>query len=76
MCSQLKAEARAIYDCYLSDSAPYSVNIDDTAKTEEKDLDTPTPNMFNRAQGQVGFEYIFSFLIHTVKKHCLLLISV
>lgn len=54
-CFQLKAEARSIYNSYLSESAPYSVNIDDTAKTEEKDLERPTPDMFNKAQGQVSF---------------------
>ncbi|XP_075889087.1 regulator of G-protein signaling 14 isoform X2 [Nelusetta ayraudi] len=51
--NELKAEARSIYNSYLSESAPYSVNIDDTAKTEEKDLERPTPDMFNKAQGQI-----------------------
>ncbi|XP_068570749.1 regulator of G-protein signaling 14 isoform X2 [Cebidichthys violaceus] len=50
---ELKAAARSIYNTYLSDSAPYSVNIDDTAKTEEKDLQQPTPDMFNKAQAQI-----------------------
>ncbi|XP_071314043.1 regulator of G-protein signaling 14 isoform X3 [Trachinotus anak] len=50
---ELKAVARSIYNTYLSDSAPYSVNIDDTAKTEEKDLEQPTPDMFNKAQTQI-----------------------
>ncbi|XP_073343780.1 regulator of G-protein signaling 14-like isoform X2 [Pagrus major] len=50
---ELKAAARSIYDTYLSESAPYSVNIDDTAKTEEKDLEQPTPDMFNKAQAQI-----------------------
>ncbi|XP_068191561.1 regulator of G-protein signaling 14-like [Antennarius striatus] len=50
---ELKAEARSIYDTYLSDSAPYSVNIDDTVKVEEKDLEQPTPVMFNDAQAQI-----------------------
>uniref|UniRef100_A0A3B4ETH1 Regulator of G protein signaling 14 n=1 Tax=Pundamilia nyererei TaxID=303518 RepID=A0A3B4ETH1_9CICH len=50
---ELKAEARSIYSTYLSESAPYSVNIDDTAKTEEKDLQQPTPDMFNKAQAQI-----------------------
>lgn len=56
-CSQLKAGARSIYNTYLSDSAPYSVNIDDTAKTEEKDLEQPTPDMFNKAQAQVCLKH-------------------
>ncbi|XP_054453842.1 regulator of G-protein signaling 14-like isoform X2 [Anoplopoma fimbria] len=50
---ELKAAARSIYNTYLSDSAPYSVNIDDTAKTEVKDLEQPTPHMFNKAQAQI-----------------------
>ncbi|XP_070769234.1 regulator of G-protein signaling 14 [Enoplosus armatus] len=50
---ELKAAARSIYNTYLSDSAPYSVNIDDTAKTEEKGLEQPTPDMFNKAQTQI-----------------------
>ncbi|XP_028272517.1 regulator of G-protein signaling 14 isoform X3 [Parambassis ranga] len=50
---ELKAAASSIYNTYLSDSAPYSVNIDDTARTEEKDLQRPTPDMFNRAQAQI-----------------------
>lgn len=43
---------------YLSDSAPYSVNIDDTAKIEEKDLEQPVPDMFNKAQTQVSLDFI------------------
>ncbi|XP_040029445.2 regulator of G-protein signaling 14 isoform X1 [Gasterosteus aculeatus] len=50
---ELKKAARSIYNTYLSDSAPYSVNIDDTAKTEEKDLQRPTPDMFDKAQAQI-----------------------
>uniref|UniRef100_A0A3Q2ZPV9 RGS domain-containing protein n=1 Tax=Kryptolebias marmoratus TaxID=37003 RepID=A0A3Q2ZPV9_KRYMA len=50
---ELKAAARAIYNTYLSESAPESVNIDDAAKTEEKDLEQPTPDMFNKAQTQI-----------------------
>ncbi|XP_063732470.1 regulator of G-protein signaling 14-like isoform X3 [Eleginops maclovinus] len=50
---ELKAAARSIYNTYLSDNAPYSVNIDDTAKTEEKDLEEPSPDMFNKAQAQI-----------------------
>ncbi|XP_033949538.1 regulator of G-protein signaling 14 isoform X2 [Pseudochaenichthys georgianus] len=50
---ELKAAARSIYNTYLSHNAPYSVNIDDTAKTEEKDLEQPTPDMFNKAQAQI-----------------------
>ncbi|XP_056132739.1 regulator of G-protein signaling 14 [Lampris incognitus] len=50
---QLKEAAYSIYQTYLADSAPCSVNIDDTAKMEEKDLEHPTPDMFNKAQAQI-----------------------
>ncbi|XP_062281165.1 regulator of G-protein signaling 14 isoform X1 [Scomber scombrus] len=50
---KLKEKACFIYNTYLSENAPYSVNIDDTAKTEEKDLKEPTPDMFNKAQTQI-----------------------
>ncbi|XP_026213415.1 regulator of G-protein signaling 14 isoform X2 [Anabas testudineus] len=50
---KLKAAAQSIFDNYLSESAPYSVNIDDTARTEKKDLETPTPEMFDKAQAQI-----------------------
>ncbi|XP_029368169.1 regulator of G-protein signaling 14 isoform X2 [Echeneis naucrates] len=50
---ELKAVARSIYTTYLSDSAPYSVNIDESAKIEERDLEEPTPDIFNKAQAQI-----------------------
>ncbi|XP_056898576.1 regulator of G-protein signaling 14 isoform X2 [Takifugu flavidus] len=50
---ELKEEARSIYNVYLSEDAPYPVNIDDTAKTEETDLEAPTSDMFNKAQAQI-----------------------
>ncbi|XP_077588900.1 regulator of G-protein signaling 14-like isoform X3 [Stigmatopora nigra] len=50
---QLRATSRSIYETYLRESAPHSINIDDTAKKEEKDLEEPTPDMFNKAQAQI-----------------------
>ncbi|KAM9850296.1 regulator of G-protein signaling 14-like isoform 2-T2 [Aulostomus maculatus] len=50
---ELKAAARSIYDSYLSESSPFPINIDDSAKTEEKDLELPTPEMFSKAQAQI-----------------------
>uniref|UniRef100_A0A4W5L0C5 Regulator of G protein signaling 14a n=1 Tax=Hucho hucho TaxID=62062 RepID=A0A4W5L0C5_9TELE len=46
-------EARSIFQTYLSDHAPYSVNIDDTARVEEKDLQKPKVEMFDKAQTQI-----------------------
>lgn len=61
----MKAAAQSIYNTYLSESAPYSINIDDTAKTEKKDLEAPTPDMFNKAQAQVclGLESLLLVII-------------
>ncbi|XP_066525466.1 regulator of G-protein signaling 14a isoform X2 [Hoplias malabaricus] len=50
---ELKKEARSIYDLYLSDTSFHAVNIDDAARTEEKDLESPTPHMFSKAQQQI-----------------------
>uniref|UniRef100_A0A8C2B7F5 Regulator of G protein signaling 14a n=1 Tax=Cyprinus carpio TaxID=7962 RepID=A0A8C2B7F5_CYPCA len=50
---ELKKEARSIYDSFLSESSLHAVNIDDTAQMEESALETPTPDMFNKAQGQI-----------------------
>ncbi|XP_064875682.1 regulator of G-protein signaling 14-like isoform X4 [Oncorhynchus nerka] len=46
-------EARSIFQTYLSDHAPYSVNIDDTARVEEEDLQKPEVEMFDKAQTQI-----------------------
>ncbi|XP_028316247.1 regulator of G-protein signaling 14 isoform X2 [Gouania willdenowi] len=50
---KLKTAACAIYNTYLSDSAFYTVNIDDTARIEQKDLEQPSPGMFTKAQAQI-----------------------
>ncbi|CAB1325248.1 unnamed protein product [Coregonus sp. 'balchen'] len=50
---ELSDEAHAIFQTYLSDHAPYAVNIDDTAHVEEKDLLKPTAEIFDKAQTQI-----------------------
>ncbi|XP_051505412.1 regulator of G-protein signaling 14-like isoform X1 [Myxocyprinus asiaticus] len=50
---ELKKESRSIYDTFLSESSLHAVNIDDTAQMEESALETPTPDMFNKAQQQI-----------------------
>ncbi|XP_064207944.1 regulator of G-protein signaling 14-like isoform X3 [Anguilla rostrata] len=50
---ELSREARSIFDNYLSDSAFHAVNIDETARITESDLQTPTPDMFHKAQQQI-----------------------
>uniref|UniRef100_A0A8C6UNI7 Regulator of G protein signaling 14a n=1 Tax=Neogobius melanostomus TaxID=47308 RepID=A0A8C6UNI7_9GOBI len=51
--NELKTTARSMYNAYLSDSAPYSVNIDDSARVEQDALEQPQPDMFNKAQAQI-----------------------
>lgn len=51
--NELKTAARSMYNSYLSESAPYSVNIDDSARIEEEALEQPEPDMFNKAQAQI-----------------------
>lgn len=50
---QLKKEACSIYDSFLSESSLHAVNIDDTAQVEVSALETPTSDMFDKAQAQV-----------------------
>lgn len=51
--NELKTMARSMYNSYLSECAPYSVNIDDSARIEEEALEQPEPDMFNKAQAQI-----------------------
>ncbi|KAF4105129.1 regulator of G-protein signaling 14a [Onychostoma macrolepis] len=50
---ELKKEARSIYDNFLSESSLHAVNIDDTAQMEQTALETPTTDMFDKAQAQI-----------------------
>ncbi|XP_067085165.1 regulator of G-protein signaling 14-like isoform X1 [Osmerus mordax] len=49
---KLNQEARSIYTNFLSSSARYSVNVDDTVRVEE-DMRNPQPDIFNSAQQQI-----------------------
>ncbi|XP_056456131.1 regulator of G-protein signaling 14 [Gadus chalcogrammus] len=51
--AKLKASACSIYQTYLAASAPFAVNITDTAKNQTQDLESPTPDMFDKAQSQI-----------------------
>ncbi|CAL8263935.1 unnamed protein product [Lota lota] len=50
---KLKASACSIYQTYLASSAPFAVNITDTARNQTHDLERPTPDMFDKAQSQI-----------------------
>ncbi|KAG5284966.1 hypothetical protein AALO_G00032480 [Alosa alosa] len=51
---ELCRAALSIYNTYLSDSATLPVNIDDTARVDEKTLRAPHSDMFQKAQQQNG----------------------
>ncbi|KAL0993856.1 hypothetical protein UPYG_G00114780 [Umbra pygmaea] len=50
---KLNQEARAIFSTYLSSSASHPVNIDDSVRIEEKDVNNPHPDMYHKAQQQI-----------------------
>ncbi|XP_059377979.1 regulator of G-protein signaling 14-like isoform X2 [Carassius carassius] len=73
---ELKKEARSIYDSFLSESSLHAVNIDDTAQMEESALETPTPNMFDKAQAQIfklmKMDSYTRFVRSTLYQNCML----
>ncbi|XP_072524328.1 regulator of G-protein signaling 14a isoform X2 [Salminus brasiliensis] len=73
---ELKKEARSIYDLYLSEASFHAVNIDDTARTEESDLEKPTPDMFSKAQQQIfklmKFDSYARFVRSPLYQNCML----
>ncbi|KAG7324459.1 hypothetical protein KOW79_012475 [Hemibagrus wyckioides] len=74
--NELKKQARSIYDLYLSESSFSAVNIDDTARINESDLDKPTPEMFSKAQQQIyklmKFDSYARFVRSTLYQNCML----
>ncbi|XP_026051564.1 regulator of G-protein signaling 14-like isoform X1 [Carassius auratus] len=50
---QLKKEASSIYNTFLSSNATSPINIDDRVRVEEKDVQNPHPDIFQKAQQQI-----------------------
>ncbi|KAM9450677.1 regulator of G-protein signaling 14 isoform 1-T1 [Clarias gariepinus] len=50
---KLTKEATSIYNIYLSKSACNPINIDDKVRVEEKDIQQPHPEIFQKAQTQI-----------------------
>ncbi|KAI2651201.1 Regulator of G-protein signaling 14 [Labeo rohita] len=50
---QLKREASSIYNKFLSSNATSPINIDDRVRVEEKDVQNPQPDIFQKAQQQI-----------------------
>ncbi|XP_047675772.1 regulator of G-protein signaling 14a isoform X2 [Tachysurus fulvidraco] len=73
---ELKAQARSIYDLYLSESSFNAVNIDDTARVNKSDLEKPNPEMFSKAQQQIyklmKFDSYARFVRSPLYQNCML----
>lgn len=50
---QLRREALLIYNSYLSSNATSPINIDDRVRVEERDVQNPHPDIFEKAQQQI-----------------------
>uniref|UniRef100_A0A8C1HXJ0 Uncharacterized protein n=1 Tax=Cyprinus carpio carpio TaxID=630221 RepID=A0A8C1HXJ0_CYPCA len=50
---KLKKEASSIYNTFLSSNATSPINIDDRVRVEEKDVQNPHPDIFQKAQQQI-----------------------
>ncbi|KAK9955638.1 hypothetical protein ABG768_015500 [Culter alburnus] len=50
---QLKREALSIYNNFLSSNATSPINIDDRVRVEEKDVQNPHADIFQKAQQQI-----------------------
>ncbi|XP_051960692.1 regulator of G-protein signaling 14-like isoform X3 [Xyrauchen texanus] len=50
---QLKREALSIYNSFLSSNATSPINIDDRVRVEEKDIQNPHSDIFQKAQQQI-----------------------
>ncbi|XP_048085475.1 regulator of G-protein signaling 14 [Alosa alosa] len=64
---ELCRAALSIYNTYLSDSATLPVNIDDTARVDEKTLRAPHSDMFQKAQQQVVLQLYQSCMLANVE---------
>ncbi|XP_076129651.1 regulator of G-protein signaling 14 isoform X3 [Alosa pseudoharengus] len=73
---ELCREARSIFNTYLSDSATLPVNIDDTARVDEKTLRAPHSDMFQKAQQQIfklmKFDSYARFVRSQLYQNCML----
>ncbi|KAG9329279.1 hypothetical protein JZ751_006286 [Albula glossodonta] len=73
---ELIREARSIYDSYLARRAVHAINIDDTARVNESELQTPRSDMFNKAQLQIfklmKFDSYTRFIRSQLYQNCML----
>ncbi|KAI4873212.1 hypothetical protein NFI96_010551, partial [Prochilodus magdalenae] len=73
---KLTREALSIYNSYLSNSATTPINIDDKVRVEEKDIQNPQPDVFQKAQQQIfklmKFDSYTRFVRSQLYQNCML----
>ncbi|XP_072518003.1 regulator of G-protein signaling 14 isoform X2 [Salminus brasiliensis] len=73
---QLSRDALSIYNRYLSNSATTPINIDDKVRVEEKDIQNPRPDIFQKAQQQIfklmKFDSYTRFVRSQLYQNCML----
>ncbi|XP_048850874.1 regulator of G-protein signaling 14-like [Brienomyrus brachyistius] len=73
---ELTRDAWRIFGTYLSRRATCPINIDDTARVQEKDLETPKPDIFDKAQQQIfklmKFDSYTRFVRSPIYQSCML----
>ncbi|XP_051536071.1 regulator of G-protein signaling 14-like isoform X1 [Myxocyprinus asiaticus] len=73
---QLRREALSIYNSFLSSSATSPINIDDRVRVEEKDVQNPHSDIFQKAQQQIfklmKFDSYTRFVRSQLYQRCML----
>ncbi|KAK2827066.1 hypothetical protein Q7C36_017992 [Tachysurus vachellii] len=73
---KLNREALTIYNSYLSKCACNPINIDDKVRVEEKDIQQPHPDIFQKAQEQIfklmKFDSYTRFVRSQLYQNCML----
>ncbi|XP_051956272.1 regulator of G-protein signaling 14-like isoform X1 [Xyrauchen texanus] len=73
---QMRREALSIYNSFLSSSATSPINIDDRVRVEEKDVQNPHSDIFQKAQQQIfklmKFDSYTRFVRSQLYQRCML----
>lgn len=73
---KLSREALSIYNSYLSKCASSPINIDDKVRVDEKDMQQPHPEIFQKAQQQIfklmKFDSYTRFVRSQLYQNCML----
>uniref|UniRef100_A0A8C2E9G6 Regulator of G protein signaling 14a n=1 Tax=Cyprinus carpio TaxID=7962 RepID=A0A8C2E9G6_CYPCA len=69
---QLKKEASSIYNTFLSSDATSPINIDDRVRVEEKDVQNPHPDIFQKIFKLMKFDSYSRFVRSQLYQSCML----